>query len=148
MISMIKKLVSYCGLCCADCHGFRGKTADLARDLRKELRETKFKSFAAFAGRTSFGKVFKDFDKCYEVLGGMVKFRCRHGCRNGGGNPYCKIRNCAIKKSYDGCWLCDEYEKCEKLEFLTEVHKDAHLKNIKIIRKKGIEGFLDGKRNW
>jgi len=30
-------LVAYCGLYCADCHGFNGKIPDLARDLRKKL---------------------------------------------------------------------------------------------------------------
>jgi len=39
-------LVTYCGLCCLDCHGHTGKIADLARDLRKELRQAKYEKFA------------------------------------------------------------------------------------------------------
>jgi hypothetical protein len=31
-------VIAFCGLCCLDCHGYTGKIADLARDLRKELR--------------------------------------------------------------------------------------------------------------
>ena len=39
-------LVTWCGLCCLDCHGHTGKIADLARDLRKELRQAKYEKFA------------------------------------------------------------------------------------------------------
>ena len=35
-------LVAYCGLCCGDCFNRKGEIADLARDLRKKLRENKF----------------------------------------------------------------------------------------------------------
>jgi hypothetical protein len=37
-----KNLISYCGLYCGDCYRYKGKIADLARDLRKELRQEKF----------------------------------------------------------------------------------------------------------
>ncbi len=36
-------ITTYCGLCCLDCHGYSGKIADLARDLRKELRAAKLR---------------------------------------------------------------------------------------------------------
>lgn len=41
-----KDLIAYCGLYCGDCIGYRQKAADLARDLRKELRKTKFEKTA------------------------------------------------------------------------------------------------------
>jgi hypothetical protein len=63
-----------------------------------------------------------------EVLGAMVKFRCRRGCRAGGGNPQCKIRNCVRKREIAGCWECGEFKECKKLDFLRGVHDDAHLK--------------------
>jgi hypothetical protein len=78
----------------------------------------------------------------------MVKFRCRKGCRNGGGSPFCKIRICAQKKEIEGCWLCDEFEGCKNLEFLVSVHGDAHIKNLRAIKRKGKDGFLKGKRLW
>ena len=37
-----KELIAYCGLYCGDCFAYQGKIADLARDLRKELRQSKF----------------------------------------------------------------------------------------------------------
>ncbi|MCX6012001.1 MAG: DUF3795 domain-containing protein [Chloroflexi bacterium] len=145
---MNSDMVAYCGLCCQDCFGYKGIVADLARDLRKELRASKFKRFADFSSNQSFGKVYKDYDKCYEVLGAMVKFSCHKGCRSGGGNPFCKIRNCCQKSSFEGCWQCPDYETCEKLHFLIPVHQDAHLKNLRKIKKQGIEVFLESPHNW
>jgi len=150
VISLDKKedLINYCGLYCGDCHGYNGRIPDLARDLRKELRACHYEKFANFIADEGFGKTFKGYDKCYEVLGAMVKFRCKKGCRNGGGPPFCKIRNCCTKKSYDGCWECTEFEKCEKLDFLKPVHGDAHIKNLQTIKKKGKEQFLTGQTLW
>jgi hypothetical protein len=141
-------LITYCGLYCGDCFGHKGVVADLARDLRKELRGSKFKSFADGVAETPFGKVYKDYDACYGVLGAMVKFRCKRGCRNDGGPPQCKIRNCCRKKGFEGCWECGEFEGCKKLDFLCAVHDDAHLKNLRTLKKKGPEEFVKGKRNW
>ena len=137
-------LIAYCGLYCGDCSSYKGKIADLARDLRKELRQAKFDKLAE-------GIPFKEFQhykKCYEVLGGMVKLRCKSACRGGGGNPFCGIRKCCQKKEITGCWQCDEFETCEKLDFLKPIHGDAHLKNLRKIRRMGIDSFLEGKRYY
>ena len=148
MADQDEKMIAYCGLCCQDCHGFQQKIPDLARDLRKELRSSKYQKFADFLSTTPFGKGFKNYKECYEVLGNMVKFRCHKGCRDGSGNPFCKIRKCCKKKGYDGCWECDEFEKCEKLGFLEPVHDNGHIKNLNMIKKKGKSEFLKGKRCW
>jgi hypothetical protein len=143
-----KDLIAYCGLYCGCCHGYQGKIPDMARDLRKELRQAKYDKFAAFLSEYSFGKVYKKYEDCYEVLGAMVKFRCKKGCKNGGGNPWCKIRSCCQKKELEGCWLCDEFETCKKLEYLQPVHDDGHLKNLRKLKKQGVNKFLDGKKYW
>ena len=143
-----KDLVSYCGLYCGDCHGYKGNIADLARDLRKELRAAKFDKFAKFMSEYSFAKAFKNYDEAYEVLGLMVKFRCKRACKNGGGPPFCKMRKCCQKKGIDGCWECAEFETCEKLKFLEPVHDDAHIKNLRKLNKKGVDEFLKGKKYW
>lgn len=141
-------LIAYCGLYCGQCHGYTGIIPDLARDLRKELRHMKYDKFATFISTYSFGKDFKNYDECYKVLGAMVKFRCKKGCRNGGGSPFCKIRKCVEKKDLDGCWECNEFSDCEKLSFLENVHGDAHLKNIRTIKKNGKQAFIDNKPLW
>ena len=143
-----KDLVAYCGLYCGDCFGHKGKIADLARDLRKELRQAKFEKNADVMSTVSFFEVFKNYRQCYDVLGALVKFRCKRACRGGGGPPFCKMRTCCQKKGIDGCWLCHEFETCEKLDFLKPVHGDAHLKNLRILNKTGVDSFLEGKRFW
>lgn len=143
-----KSPVTYCGLCCLDCHGHTGTIPDLARDLRKELRRAHYEKFAENISQYPFARNFQNYKECYEVLGLMMKFRCRKGCREGGGPPFCAIRKCCQERNLSGCWECGESGSCEKLDFLNPVHGDAHRKNRKIIQKKGVEGFLEGKRYW
>lgn len=141
-------LVTCCGLCCLDCHGHTGKIPDLARDLRKELRAAHYDKFAKSISAYPFAQAFSHYPECYELLGMMMKFRCRKSCREGGGPPFCKIRKCCQDKQLTGCWECDTRESCEKLDFLNANHGDAHRKNLEIIRKKGVEAFIRGKRHW
>ena len=142
-----KELIAYCGLYCGDCFIYKGKLADLARDLRKELRQSKFDKTAESLSTVPFFAVFQNYPQCYEVLGALVKLRCK-SCKDGGGPPFCKVRNCCLKKGIDGCWQCDEFETCENLDFLKPNHGDAHIKNLRALKKKGVESFLKGKRYW
>ena len=143
-----KEMIAFCGLYCGECPNHIGRIADFARDLRKELRSVRFDKTAESLSELPFFNMFKDYDKCYEVLGGMVKLRCKHACRGGGGNPFCKIRKCCQKKGIEGCWLCDEFETCEKLDVLKANHGEAHIKNLRKIKRNGIEGFLNGQKHW
>lgn len=137
-----ENLVGYCGLYCGDCPNYTGVIADLARDLRKELRKNKFELVAE---NIPF-KELKSYPECYECLGAMVKLRCK-GCKTGRAN-FCNIGKCAVKKDIDGCWECDEFESCDKFEFLKPIHGEANLKNLRKIKKDGIEVFITGKRYW
>jgi len=139
-----KNLIAYCGLYCGDCFGYKGKVAELARDLKKELRQAKF-------DRVAEGipfKEFKHYKECYEVLGAMVRLRCNNACKGGGGNPFCKVRKCCQKKGIEGCWQCDEFEACNKLDFLKPIHGDANLRNLRKLKKQGVDSFLKGKKYW
>jgi len=143
---MDENLIAYCGLYCGDCFFYKGEIADLAKKLRKKLRKARLdKNYREFS---KFAKEFKNYPICYEVLGAMVRMRCKKTCRNGGGPPFCKIRRCCQEKGIDGCWECDEFETCKKLDFLRLTHGDAHLRNLRKIKKRGIEKFLKGKRYW
>ena len=141
-------LISPCGLYCGECPAHLGTIADMARDLRKELRKFRFDLTAASLSKVRFFAPYKDYATAYEVLGAMVKFRCKKGCRDYGGNPFCVIRKCCQKKSFDGCWACDKFESCKKLDMLCENHGSAHIKNLKILKKSGVERFLEGKKHW
>ena len=143
-----RNLIAYCGLYCGDCFGHKGKVADLARDLRKELRQARFEKTAEFMSTFSFFEVFKNYGQCYEVLGALVKLRCKKTCKGGGGPPFCKMRKCSQKKGIDGCWQCEEFETCENLDFLKAGHGEAPLKNLRILKSKGVAAFLAGKRHW
>lgn len=139
-------LIAYCGLYCGDCFGHKGDIADLARDLRKKLRQAKFDRVAQ--GISKYFKEFNNYQQCYEVLGALVRLRCKAACRNGGGPPFCKIRLCCQKKDIPGCWECQEFETCDKLDFLEPAHGDAHRRNLKKIATQGADRFLAGKRLW
>jgi hypothetical protein len=139
-----RDLIAYCGLYCGDCFNHKGEIADLARDLRKKLREEKFDRVAQ--GLSRYFKEFQNYEQCYEVLGAMVKLRCKRICRGGGGNPYCKARACCQKKDIPGCWECDEFETCAKLDFLKPIHGDANLKNLRNLKDQGVDMFLKGPR--
>jgi len=141
-----KKLIAYCGLYCGDCINYKGEIADLSRDLRKKLRQAKFDRISK--GLSKYFKEFKDYEKCYATLGAMVRLRCSRVCRDGGGPPFCNIRKCCEKKNIQGCWECEEFETCTKLDFLKPIHEDAHLKNLKKIKKQGTDKFISGKRYW
>ena len=143
-----ERLIAYCGLFWGGCFSYQGKIADLARDLRKELRQTRFDKTAESLSALSFFKVFKEYPGCYEVLGGMVKLRCKNACRDGGGNPFCTIRKCCVKKGFEGCWQCDEFEDCRKMDILKTNHGDAHIRNLRKIKKKGKKEFLKGEKYW
>jgi len=143
-----KELIAYCGLYCGDCVSYKGKVADLARDLRKELRAAKFDKTAEVLAAVPFFEALKNYDQCYEVLGAMVKFRCKKTCKGGGGPPFCKMRKCCQKKGIEGCWECADFETCENLDFLKAGHGEAHLKNLRTLKKKGVAAFLEGTKYW
>ncbi len=143
-----KDLVAWCGLYCGDCFGYQGRLADLARDLRKELRRARFDRTAEFMATIPLFKVFESYGQCYEVLGALVKLRCKKACRGGGGPPRCRIRSCCQKNGFEGCWECAAFARCEKLTTLEPVHGDAHLKNLRKLKREGVEEFLAGKRHW
>ncbi len=77
MTKLKKDVVAYCGLCCADCFAREGTVADLARDLRKELRRVRFDLSAEALSDIPFFKALEKYPDCYEVLGALVKLRCR-----------------------------------------------------------------------
>jgi hypothetical protein len=143
-----EKLISYCGLYCGDCSGYKGTIANLARDLGKELKRERFADLAKILAKVPFFKAFKDFPQCCRVLEALPKLRCKQTCRGEGGPPFCQIRECCREKGWDGCWQCEAFKTCAKLNFLKAGHGDAHLKNLRKIQRSGPTAFVAGKRHW
>ena len=139
-----KNLIGYCGLYCGDCPGHTGVIADLAKDLRKQLRKYKFETFAEYLPI----KEFKNYKECYEVLGAMVKLRCKRTYRDRKRATSCGIWKCCREQSFQGCWECDQFMDCEKLKVLEPLHKDFPIKNLRKIRRSGVESWLEGRRYW
>ncbi|MFP4459715.1 MAG: DUF3795 domain-containing protein [Candidatus Zixiibacteriota bacterium] len=148
VIMKLKDTIGYCGLPCVICPSHTGTIADLARDLRQILRKTRFGNFANIISVIQKDQPFKDYDTCYKTLGEMVDFRCRDVCQNGGGIAFCKIKKCIKAKGIDGCWQCDDYKVCEKLDLIKAIHGIAHIENLNKIKNKGIEKLLEDKPLW
>jgi hypothetical protein len=145
MLNTGEKMIAFCGLYCTECFNYKGEIADLARDLRKKLREERFDKVSR--GLSKYFKPLAQYDICYEVLGGMVRLRCKRACRDGGGNPGCKIRICCQKKDILGCWECSEFEACGRLAFLAPIHGEEHLVNLRNIKKYGTRKFISARKS-
>jgi len=91
-----KDLIAYCGLYCGECINHKGEIADLARDLRKKLREAKFDRVSR--GLSKYFKEFNKYQECYEVLGAMVRLRCKKHVRMVEVHPFVKSENVARRK--------------------------------------------------
>ncbi len=140
---MAKKtdLIGYCGIYCATCPGYTQIPANLAKELRAELKKGKFDKIADFLAKIPVFGAFRYFKQGFELLGAISKLRCP-GCRKGGGGPDCKIRICAKQKGFVGCWQCSELKTCKKFKPLEQSGDKAYIKNLRIIRKTGPAGFV------
>jgi len=138
------EMLAPCGLHCDDCFAHQGRMADLARDLRKELRSARFALVADEMSKVGMFRDLGHYPEAYLFLGALVKFRCKRGCRAGGGNPWCAMRKCTEGKDIPGCWECGSFEDCDKLTALEATHGDAHLRNLRRIAR---DGALD-RREW
>ncbi len=122
-------LVAYCGLNCVECFVYEKTVSEAAKALRRQMRAEKLKD--AWKDIPFLGE-YEPFKKS---LDGLAALRCTKVCRDGGGNPWCKIRKCCQKKGFDGCWDCDDFETCNKLV-------ERYTVNIRKIKKLGIDGFV------
>ena len=124
-------LVAYCGLNCAVCFGYKMTVSEAAKNLRRTLRAAKLKDFW---GEIPFLGEYEPFKK---ALDGLAMLRCPKACRGRGGNPWCKIRICCQKKGFFGCWECEIFEDCKKLD-------ERFKKNVRKIKRMGVEKFVRG----
>ena len=129
-----RNLIAYCGLNCAECFSYKRTVSEAAKSLRREMRAAKLKE--AWKDIPFLGE-YEPFKK---ALDGLAMLRCTKGCRDGGGNPWCKIRKCCQKKGFDGCWQCADFETCDKLV-------ERYVKCLKQIKKLGIDGFSKAKNH-
>jgi hypothetical protein len=143
------ELTAYCGLYCGDCIRYRSRASDLARDLLTELKNTEFGKYAAIksssAKQLNAVRQFEHYGECCEILEAIVALQCNSPCRVGGGCSTfsCAILECCRKKGFNGCWQCNEFESCDKLEPLRSIHGDAPRQNLKTIKEFGLDRWAE-----
>ncbi len=142
-----EELISFCGLYCDDCSMYQGKIASIAEELDKELKEANFKKLADVFAQIPFSKVFKHYDNFVEILNALKGINCV-GCRERQSQYKCEISECCGQKQIIGCWECEEFHTCNKLDFLQKTHGNAVIKNLDILKEKGFDAFLGGERFW
>lgn len=111
-------LAGYCGLYCNACGIRQEKIKTAVNNLRDILAVYGFdKMMPELAEWEPSFNHYNEFD---QVMNGLVKlFGDCPGCLQGGGDPNCKIRACAKKKTFRTCAECDEAANCEPLAHIT-----------------------------
>ena len=141
------ELTAYCGLYCGDCIRYRSKVADLARDLIGELKKVEFDKYAEV--KNSFVKELKYYKECCEVLEAIVGLQCNNACRGGGCPTFsCKIIECCKTRGFEGCWECNEFERCKEFKFLEPFHGDTPLKNLRKIKELGLDKWVGHRQKF
>lgn len=145
--------IAYCGLYCKDCPILGCEIADIAQRLKEKLDGADFARVAKGLSELSQfipeAAALCQYPAFHKVLGVIAsQARCEKCCKDGGGSGRCQIRICCVEKKFDGCWQCGEFETCPKLMFLDHVHQRRHVRNLAIIRDKGVEIFLKGPKEW
>ena len=137
------KLTAYCGLYCGDCIRFSCKASDLSDSLLDEIKKNHFLEYAEV--KKNHTKEFKQFEILPTLLKAISKIKCEIPCRAGGDGcgGSCPIIACVKTKNIDGCWDCDDFEKCSHLEFLIPFHGNSIKENLRLIQKYGITDWVE-----
>jgi hypothetical protein len=136
-------LVAPCGLYCGACPVHTAVIADLARDLRKALKQSRMDDLVKKVPIPGC----EQYEGCVLTLETLATMRCKKPCQCGGGPKECPIKICSKKKHLKGCWECSDIKDCDTLKFLEPVHGDMK-KRLRKIRKIGLDGFLAGNPRW
>ena len=142
--------VAYCGLFCGDCVIKRGRLSSRATALAEVMKTPEFSRLAeALPGlHPEANRDLLEYGTCIRVLEALRALDCTASCRNGGGSKDCRIRQCCEKKTLDGCWECEGFERCETLAALEPIHQRGNVRNLIVIRDRGMEAFLEGEKEW
>jgi len=138
-----KNLTAYCGLYCGDCIRYQSKASDLAKDIIKELGNTNYAEYAKIKKQQM--PQMENYETMVQVLTVISTIKCDIPCTQGGDGcgGSCQIRKCVKNKTLQGCWLCVEFETCDKLKFLKTFHGEAPLNNLRKIKEMGIDSWVN-----
>jgi len=138
-----KELTGYCGLYCGDCIRYKCRASDLAIELLNEIDNHHFREYANV--KRNHTKEFENFDLLIASLKAIAGISCVTPCGAGGDGcgGACKIIKCVKEMNLNGCWECNDFEVCEKLDFLIPFHGDSIISNLKKIKKYGIVDWVN-----
>lgn len=138
-----KDLTGYCGLYCGDCIRYKCRASDLANELLNEIDNHHFREYANV--KRAHTKEFENFDSFISSLKAISGINCVIPCGSGGDGcgGSCEIIKCVKKKKLNGCWECNHFEKCEKLDFLKPFHGHSIIGNLRKIKKHGIANWVE-----
>jgi len=126
---MDKKYTCYCGLYCENC-AVKVKVEPASKLLYEEMKKAGFEGIIHFIPN---GDKFWSFLKSMAVEGVCIS------CREGSGNPGCKIRICAKEKNIETCALCESYP-CEYFTGFFEEYSVLKHDNS-VLRERGWEAW-------
>jgi hypothetical protein len=139
MPQTVRELTAYCGLYCGDCIRYQNRYSEMAGDLKQELARVNFLPYAEVKGQAV--KPFQNLEVWLETLDALTALQCEHSCRVGGGCAAfpCDIFGCCRENGFAGCWECDDFEDCNKFDFLKPFHGESPRANLRQIRRLGID---------
>jgi hypothetical protein len=139
-----KDLTTYCGIYCGDCPRYKAKFSDMCSDLLDEFENSHFSKLAKVIATKN--DKFEKYDEMLSLLKTINDLKCEAPCRLGGGRgESCEVIVCNKSKNIDGCWDCIEFETCPKLDFLKPFCKNAPIKNLRKIKKLGVENWAENR---
>lgn len=140
-------LTGYCGLYCGDCIRYKCRASELADELLKEIDNLHFTEYANV--KRTHTREFENLHLLISSLRAISEIDCGTPCRLGGDGcgGSCEIIKCVKSRSLERCWECDDFEGCDKFDFLRPFHGDANLKNLRKIRELGINVGSKSVRN-
>jgi len=135
-----KNLTTYCGIYCGDCPRYKAKFSDMCSDLLYEFEDSNFSKLAKIIATKN--DKFTKYNEMLSLLKTIADLKCEASCRLGGGSgKSCEVIKCNKKRGIEGCWDCDDFEQCSKLDFLKPFCEEAPIKNLRKIKKYGVENW-------
>ena len=138
-----KELTGYCGLYCGDCIRYKCKASDLANELLNEIDNHHFREYANV--KQVHTKEFERFDSLIASLKAISGINCLIPCGSGGDGcgGSCEIIKCVKEMNLNGCWECNDFKSCVKLNFLKLFHGDSIISNLEKIKEHGIANWSE-----
>jgi hypothetical protein len=132
-----KRYVSFCGSYCRTCDWFSGKIRRTFQSALYMLEEYGFKRL--LEGRVNI----ENFKEGLRILANTsIDSGCKAEIAENPEEVRCKIRQCCSGKGFDLCSECAEFP-CDLLESNLGVVKFHCIENLKEIKEKGIEHWID-----